>query len=250
MMMIFHIKLWIFFFIFIKAVDVQYSFAQSYMINLPAPLKNSQTSEQVQSFYLQVYQDIGITPVFVFMPTKRAFTYFSKNLIQAEAYRNESIAQKHQLTTRISPAITQVKVALFCAYKSSCKIDENFDYVVHEGFKYGEKICLQLGLKCENIKSTFVLNKMLENKVVDAALYPYPAYKNPLCQSSKTQLFYHELPEFSFDIFHYINSSEEGFIEKLSNSIERNLALKKNYFISFNGRPNLDGCGKYLNRVN
>lgn len=222
------------------------SFAQTYLINLPYPLKGTSEGQNVQHFFTNVYNELNISPSFVYSSVTRSFRLMESGKLNAEAYRTSHVGDPLGKAFKIDLPLTQVKVGLFCGSRERCKTSEEGVYALQQDFGYGLHVCARLRLNCKTVSNTISLTKLLEAGYIDAVISPYPAYREYLCRANSSQFYYHELEGAALDVFHFNASNDKVFRAKLKQSLEKWLNIDRDTFKAYVGAPNLSLCAKTL----
>lgn len=220
--------------------------ANDFIVNLPKPIENENFSNEVKVFFRESYQAIGITPQFIFTSADRGFMSMKKNQIQAEGYRanliGDNLGNKYKLDTPLS----KVKVAIFCVEKSNCNIQADYRYAIQYGFNYGKLVCEALKIRCGYAESPISIAKMLDTGLVNGVISPYPAYEKYLCLSQFEDIYFKNLQDYSFTIYHFTNILDADLRKKLNNSLKNSLTKYANVFARFDSEPTLNMCNKEL----
>lgn len=219
---------------------------EEFIINLPAPVKASSFSNEVQQFFIDVYEPVGIFPEFVFIPADRSFKLIRKGLIHAEGYRTSFVGDPLGREIRLETPIFKIKVGLFCSSANKCRINPEQVYAIQSGFNYGLEICQNLAITCKQVADPGGLAKLLDTGLADAAISPYPAYDKYLCLSKHNQFFYRELEGLDFNIYHYTTISDERKRQALMASLDIQLKRHQNLFERFVREPDLSHCQKQI----
>ena len=220
--------------------------ADTFLINMPYPLKGTKEAANIQTFFSNVYQELNINPQFVYSSVGRSFKLMDSGDIQAEAYRTHEITEPLSSTYKIDLPLTKVKVGLFCSSKENCDISASSVYAIQKDFGYGKIICEELSIECKTVSSAKALAKVVDEGMADAVISPYPAYKAYLCQAKAKQFVYKELPEFQFSIYHFNSSSDKTFRAKLKLSLSKWLDKESSPFDVYSDNPTLRHCNKQL----
>ncbi len=220
--------------------------ANNFVINLPSPIENEDYSDQVKSFFTDVYIKLNIAPSFVFFSAERGFSLLEQNQIQAEGYRASYIGDLQGQPYKIDTPLATVKVGVFCAVKESCIIRPNRTYAIQTGFSLGKVICNLLDIQCKYERTPKGIAKLLDMGMVDAVITPYPAYSKYLCLSKLDTFYFHRLSEFNFSIYHYTNISDVQLRNVLENSLVENVQKYSSLFVRYHENPSLEHCDKML----
>lgn len=220
--------------------------ASDFVINLPQPVENNGTAEEVKSFFIDAYKSVDIKPSFIFTSSERGFKLLTLNSIQAEGYRASYVGDKVASKYKIKTPLSYVKVAVFCIKAESCNINSDLSYVIQTGFSFGQLICDSLNIKCKYEATPHGIAKLLDEGLVDGVISTYPAYSKYLCAADSDIFYYSGLSRFDFNIYHYTNVSDKKLRLAIEKGLKANLIKHSHLFEKYNQSASLEHCDKKL----
>lgn len=198
--------------------------ATLFTINIPETIKSEWQKTAAKTLLDDIYSQVGITPEYVFYPTKRALKLLNEGIIDAEAGRLAMLEKQFVDVYRIPTKLIDLQVGLFCLKPESCTLNNELRFALKQGFLLGYKVCQNHLLNCIEWTTASMVAKMLESELVDAVLVPLHESYQVICDTPYKQWFFTELSEYRNAVYHYIHKKHSHLADSLNAAIVKSIS--------------------------
>lgn len=144
--------------------------SSEFTINIAETVQGEWHHDASIRFFSALYQPLGIAPVFVSYPTKRALKWVSEGIVDAEAARVDGLDMLYPGLLKVPAAVMIMSTAIFCQVKEKCTLSTSSLIAVKQGFIFGKKVCDDNNLQCIEASESKLVAKLLDKPMADALL--------------------------------------------------------------------------------
>ncbi|MDO6569202.1 hypothetical protein Q4561_19185 [Alteromonas sp. 1_MG-2023] len=195
--------------------------ARGFTINVLSQFEGEQKGKEIDAFFPLVYSDVGITPNFVYYPSKRGLHMVNSAQLDAEATRTEIVGDTFENLVKIDASIYTLKLGFLCTHKDKCNLHAGSKIAVLKGFESATTLCSGIGLQCTFADSPNAIAKLIDKGIVDAAFSSTIETNFINCASNSPTLFFLEQKALHQVIYHYINKKHIALKAKLEAAIKK-----------------------------
>ena len=223
--------------------------AWGYTINVVESVTDGRYQQALQDYFTLVYKDLGIEPLFVYIPSERGLDLVNQGGIDAEALRSEGIGSQYPNLVKVSTPVTTVHPAFFCLSEDHCQDNAESIYGVHRGFEAARSYCQALKGTCQFESSALSLAKLLERGMVSALFLIKGESGQIICELSANTVFLADQPAFDRHSFHYVNQKHRALVPQLRKAISE---VNQSHSLDVSAQrlaKILGNCGKTLKQL-
>ena len=193
----------------------------AFVIDINDAHQNKWSGQLAERFFSKVYAELGITPSFVYYPSKRGLRMVNRGYIDAEAGRFSSVGANYPNLIKVDQAVVNLHVGLFCLGKKTCVPTENDAVVLLDGLEIGDRFCEVKRFNCRYESDVNVIIRLLEDGIASAFMSTTMSAKQIVCGSGTTQIAFSDIPEFKQYTYHYVNRKHIDLVPKLEAAIRK-----------------------------
>jgi polar amino acid transport system substrate-binding protein len=223
-----------------------YARAEPYTINVIETYKGHIRQSILENVFNELYAPLGITPRFVYYPSKRGLLLANQGTIDAEAGRYESTAKNYLNLIKVDESLAVFHSGFYCLSKEACKLAASAKIVALSSFQIAQTFCNAMKLKCHLESEPIAIALMLEKGVAHSFFSSTIESNKVLCAIKSENVYYYNMPELAQYIYHFVNKRHVLLVPELKKSM---MQLKQKGLLptsKLQDKPTHSSCGKQI----